>query len=253
MAFDELAAINSFWSSRLRGVFFPTEWFNRLTLDDAYRIQLGLIDRRCTAGECQIGWKVEQTTEQIREPVAFREPLFGCVLDCQRSGHVFRRRELISPGFEPGLCMHVSQQLGGDVSLLDVCRAVDAVYPALEIIENRGDFVQQTAVGVADNVRQKTIVIGNPVVLGGMELNNVEATVEINGTTVATGRGDAVMGNPLNSLVWLAHKLAEFGRGIRADDLIMTGSFTDALPIEPGERAYADFAGIGDVQACVLS
>ena len=44
----------------------------------------------------------------------------------------------------------------------------------------------------------------------------VAATVRINGETVATGRGDAVLGNPLNSVVWLARKLQEFGRGIRA-------------------------------------
>ena len=95
-------------------------------------------------------------------------------------------------------------------------RAIDAVYPSLEIIETRGDLAAQIAVAMADNAQQKTIMLGKPVPLGDLALDAVAATVRINGETVATGRGDAVLGNPLNSVVWLARKLKEFGRGIRA-------------------------------------
>jgi hypothetical protein len=35
-----------FWTARARGEFFPQAYFDRLTLDEAYRIQLALIDRR---------------------------------------------------------------------------------------------------------------------------------------------------------------------------------------------------------------
>ena len=68
---------------------------------------------------------------------------------------------------------------------------------------------------MADNAQQKTVVLGDPVPLGELALETVAATVRINGETVATGRGDAVLGNPLNSVVWLARKLQEFGRGIQ--------------------------------------
>jgi 2-keto-4-pentenoate hydratase len=101
---------------------------------------------------------------------------------------------------------------------------------------------------MADNAQQKTIILGSPVPLGELELDSVAATIQINGKTVATGRGDAVLGNPLNSVVWLARKLPEFGRGIRAGDLIMSGSFTRQFPIAPGDRIDADFVGIGNVR-----
>jgi 2-keto-4-pentenoate hydratase len=87
------------------------------------------------------------------------------------------------------------------------------------------------------------------VALGSLALEAIEATVQINGNTVATGRGDAVLGNPLNSVIWLARKLGEFGHSIRAGDLIMSGSFTRQFPIEPGDQIRVDFAGIGDVRA----
>jgi 2-keto-4-pentenoate hydratase len=251
MAFDERAAIDSFWSARDRGVFFPVEWFDRLTLDEAYRIQLGLIDRRCAAGERQIGWKVGLTAKPIQQQFGFHEPVFGCILESRRSGHVFRPDDLIKPGFEPELCLRVTQPLAGDVAVADARSAIDVVYPSLEIIETRGDLTAQIAVAMADNAQQKTIILGNPVPLGDLALDSVAATIRINDQTVATGQGDAVLGNPLNSVVWLARKLPEFGRGIRAGDLIMSGSFTRQFPLQPGDRVVADFAGIGAVQAAM--
>jgi 2-keto-4-pentenoate hydratase len=251
MAFDEQAAIGSFWQARERGVFFPAEWFDRLTLDEAYRIQLGLIDRRCAAGERQIGWKVGLTATPIQQQFGFHEPVFGCILESRRSGHGFRPDDLIKPGFEPELCLRVKHPLSGDVTVAEVRSAIDAVYPSLEIIETRGDLTAQIAVAMADNAQQKTIILGNPVALGDLALDEVAATVQINGKTVATGRGDAVLGNPLNSVIWLAHKLPDFGRGIRAGDLIMSGSFTRQFPIEPGDRIHADFAGVGAVQVAM--
>lgn len=252
MAFDEQAAIDSFWSARRRGVYFPPEWFDRLSLDQAYRIQLGLIDRRCAAGERQIGWKVGLTAKPIQQQFGFHEPVFGCILESQPSGHVFRAGELIAPGFENELCLRVKRPLAGDIGMAEARDAVDVIHPSLEIIETRGDFASQMAVALADNAQQKTIILGNPVPLGALQLDTVAVTVRINGNTVATGRGDAVLGNPLNSLIWLARKLTEFGCEIRAGDLIMSGSFTRQFPIAPGDRIHVEFAGIGDVQAGML-
>jgi 2-keto-4-pentenoate hydratase len=69
----------------------------------------------------------------------------------------------------------------------------------------------------------------------------------LNGSQIVTGTGDAVLGNPLNSVVWLAQKLTQFGRGIRAGDIVMTGSFVRQFPLAPGDRAEAEFSGIGPV------
>lgn len=179
--------------------------------------------------------------------------MFGCILASRSSGYVFRRNDLIQPGFEPELCLRVTEPLSGEVSMTAARQAEDVVFPALEIIETRGDLSAQIAVAIADNAQQKTIVLGNPVRLGAMGPDVVTATVQINGQTVASGGGDAVLGNPLNSVIWSAGKLAEFDRGIMVDDLIMSGSFTRQFPIAPGDRVYADFVGVGDVQTAMLA
>jgi len=252
MAFDANTAIDSFWQARARGEYFPRDWFDRLSLEEAYRVQLGMIARRVAGGERQIGWKVGLTAPAIQQQFGFHEPVFGCILQSEPSGHVFRRDELIKPGFESELCLRVGKQLSGNVDQLTVRDAIDAVYPSLEIIETRGDFTAQIAVALADNAQQKTVILGNPVSLGDKVLEAVEATVRINDQIVATGTGDAVLGNPLNSVLWLARKLTEFGRSIQPGEIIMSGSFTRQFPIEPGDRIHVSFDGIGDVRASML-
>ena len=67
MPIDLDAAVDEFWTARGRGEYFPSAYIGRLDLDDAYRIQLALIDRRVAAGERHIGWKVGLTAKPIQE------------------------------------------------------------------------------------------------------------------------------------------------------------------------------------------
>ena len=165
MAFDIPAAIDSFWQAAQRGDYFPPDWYDKLDLDAAYRIQLGLIERRCAEGERQIGWKVGLTAPAIQQQFGFHEPVFGCILHRDESGRVFRPDELIKPGFEPELCLRIGRDLTGSITPEAARGAIDMVYPALEIIETRGPFTEQIAVALADNAQQKTVVLGAGVAL----------------------------------------------------------------------------------------
>ncbi len=239
--------IEAFWQARQQGVYFPPAYYNKLAIDDAYAIQLGLIARRAAAGERQIGWKVGLTAKPIQQQFGFHEPVFGCVLDSKPSGHVFAPNDLIAPGFENELCLRLRVDLAGTISLDQARAAIDVVYPSLEIIETRGPFTEQIALALADNAQQKTVILGTPAPLPA-DLTAIEARVAINGETVATGTGDAVLGNPLNSIVWLAGKLGAYGRTLRAGEIVMTGSFTRQFPIAPGDRIETVFSGLGSVQ-----
>src|SRR6201992_853075 len=110
--------IEAFWQARLKGVYFPPAYFGKLSVDEAYAIQLGLIDRRTAAGERQIGWKVGLTAKPIQEQFGFPETVFGFVLGHVASGHVFPAGSLIQPGFECELCMVLAHDLppGADLA-----------------------------------------------------------------------------------------------------------------------------------------
>jgi len=243
------AAVAEFEGARSRAEYFPNAWFDRLSLDDAYRIQIALIDRR---GARRVGWKVGLTAVAIQQQFGVHEPVFGCLLADGRldSGHVFRRDELIEPGFENELCIVMGRDLAPGATPADVAAAVGRVHPAFEIIETRGDLTRQLALALADNAQQKAFVIGPAVERAALPaLDAVTVSVRINGAEVATADGSAVLGHPYNSIAWLAGKLAQFGERVKAGDTIMSGSFTRQFPLSAGDRIEAAFAGIGDVTA----
>jgi 2-keto-4-pentenoate hydratase len=250
---DLQLAVDEFWVARGRGEYFPAGYADRLNLDDAYRIQLALIERRCAAGERQIGWKVGLTSKAIQQQFGFHEPCFGCILETRPSGYAFVAAELSRPGFETEICMRLGRPLVGEVSLEEAGAAVAAVHPAFEITETRGD-PGQIALMLADNAQQRSVILGDPVALSpALRLDEVEARVELNGAVVATGVGAAVLDHPLNSVVWLARKLGEYGRSLRAGELVMTGSLVRQFPLASGDHARASFSGIGIVEVRIGS
>jgi 2-keto-4-pentenoate hydratase len=248
------AAAVAFEAAAANGEYFPQAWVDRLTVDDAYRILLARLQLRNGAAGRRVGWKVGLTARAIQEQFGVHEPVFGCLLadGIKQSGHVFRRDELIEPGFENELCIVLGRDLLAGATRDDVMAAVARVHPAFEIIETRGDLTGQLALALADNAQQKAFVLGAPVGPDALpELSQVEARLSINGVETATGRGDAVLGHPFNSIVWLAAKLAEFGEQLRAGDYIMSGSFTRQFPLGR-DRLECSFSGIGIVRASVV-
>jgi 2-keto-4-pentenoate hydratase len=245
------AAAVEFEAARARGEYFPTAWFDRLSLDDAYRIQLALIRK---SGARRVGWKVGLTSRAIQQQFQVHEPVFGCLLAEGKlaSGHVFRHDALIEPGFENELCIVMGSDLRPDATQADVAAAVTAVHLAFEIIETRGDLTRQLALALADNAQQKAFVLGPAMERAALpELDRVTVSVRIDGSEVASADGSAVLGHPYNSVAWLAGKLAQFGEQVRAGDFIMSGSFTRQFPLAKGDSIEADFAGIGRVTASV--
>ena len=249
------AAAQEFELARARGEYFPRAWFDRLTIHDAYRILLALISRRRGEGARRVGWKVGLTARAIQQQFGVHEPVFACLLaeGLVTSGHVFRRDELIEPGFENELCIVVDRDLPANATRSDVAAAVAQVYPAFEVIETRGDLPGQLALALTDNAQQRAFVLAEGVGRGDLpELSAVTVRVRINGTEVATATGDAVLGHPYNSVAWLASKLAQFDERICAGDYIMTGSFTRQFPLNRGDRIEAVFDGIGAVAASIV-
>src|SRR4029077_1013350 len=132
-------------------------WAGKLSLDDAYRIQLGLIRRR---GTRRVGWKVGLTSTAIQQHFGVHEPVFGCLLADSKleSGHAFRRGELIEPGFENELCIVMGRDLIPGATRGDMARSMPRVHPAFETIETPGDLTSQPPFGLADNAQQKAFV-----------------------------------------------------------------------------------------------
>ena len=63
----------------------------------------------------------------------------------------------------------------------------------------------------------------------------------VDGKPVAQGNGHLVLGNPLESLLWLARKLAASGEHLRAGDIVLTGTCTGITQVAAGQTFEARF------------
>jgi 2-keto-4-pentenoate hydratase len=66
---------------------------------------------------------------------------------------------------------------------------------------------------------------------------------------VATNTAAEVLGSPINSLAWVANHLGTRGLGLRAGDVVMTGSVSLLLRPKPGDTVRARFTRLGSVSA----
>jgi len=61
------------------------------------------------------------------------------------------------------------------------------------------------------------------------------------------GRSDAVLGNPVTAVAWLARKVDQFGVRLKAGDVVLPGACMRAFDAKPGDDFVAEFAGLGSV------
>jgi 2-keto-4-pentenoate hydratase len=126
---------------------------------------------------------------------------------------------------------------------------VDFVLPALEIIDSRiADWKITLADTIADNASSGAAVLGTrPVRLDGLDLALTGCLLHVDGELTATGAGGAVLGSPVNALVWLANTLGEKGIALEAGHVVLPGALTAAVPVCAGTAVTARFARLGPV------
>lgn len=256
MSIDLQRAIDDFWAARQPGGRYPLEYKDTLIQADAYRINLALLERHAARGEMQAGWKVGLTAEVIRKQFGLPEPLFACLFKHGRwqSGGTWKLAAMQGPGFENELCLILGDRLQGPgVTLERAGRAVKSVAPAMEIVETRGpNSLDGMMAMIADNGQQRAFVTGPEVPFDPVihDLGGASVEVYIDGIFQERAFGNAVMeSSPIASLVWLANKLAEFGRAVEPGEAVMTGSFTRQYKLDRPMRVEARFSPFGSAIA----
>ncbi|SFO37562.1 fumarylacetoacetate hydrolase family protein [Actinomadura madurae] len=217
-----------------------------LTPADAYAIQDSVIGRRLARGERPAGLKLGFTSKAKMEQMGVSEVIVGRLTDAMRvpdGGEVALDR-FIHPRVEP----EVAYRIARDVTPDDGELAVDAVAPALEIIDSRyRDFRFSLPDVIADNASSAGFVIGSwqP---AGVDLDDLAVRLTVNGDTVETGSTSAILGHPDRALPALLEIARRQGMALRAGDVVLAGGATAAAPFPPG-RVVADVAGLGSVSA----
>lgn len=229
-----------------------------MTMDDAYAIQNAWVKRKVANGRVVRGHKVGLTSRAMQLASNINEPDFGVLLDDMFyvDGAALPTERFIVPRVEVELAFVLGTDLKGPgVTLMDVLRATEYVVPALEIIDARFHQVDpETKVTrkvldtISDNAANAAIVTGGrPVKVDDVDLRWVGAGLVRNGIIEETGLALGVLNHPGNGVVWLANKLGSLGVGLKAGQVILSGSFTRPVFAQKGDVFCADYGALGTI------
>jgi 2-keto-4-pentenoate hydratase len=225
------------------------ESYPGLDAADAYQIQLRNIRRRSAQ---VVGHKVGLSSVAMQQMMGVDEPDYGHLLEDMRlvadvpvdAGRYCYPRVEIEVAFLLGADLP-----GQGCTEDDVLAATEAFAPSIELIDSRIlDWRISLADTIADNASSAGFVVGAArVEPGGVDIKAIDATLHRNGELVAQGRSDAVLGNPVTAVAWLARTVARFGVRLRAGHLVLPGACARAIDARPGDEFLASFTGLGDV------
>jgi 2-keto-4-pentenoate hydratase len=230
-----------------------TETDPGISLDEAYRIQLRIVEVKKSLGQVEVGKKIGLTSRAMQAMLGVDEPDYGHILNGMvvMEGEKIPAADLIQPRVEGELAFVLKEDLKGrGITLTDVIRSSEGVIPSLEIIDSRiVDWKIKLPDTVADNASSARIVLGGVITpISSLDLRTVGMVLEKNGEVVATAAGAAVLGHPAQAVAWLANKLAVYGITLRRGEVILSGSLTAAVPVTSADFIRADFGPLGDVK-----
>jgi 2-keto-4-pentenoate hydratase len=221
-----------------------------LDLADAYAIQSEVREMDLAAGAVLAGLKIGATSEAIQSMFGIDHPDFGYLTDKMvlRDGAHLDLGRFIAPKVEGEIAFRFAEDLTGPtVTAQDVLEATAEVLPALEVLDSR---IEDWRIGlvdtVADNASSALAVVGAGVPLGTTDLATARMRL-YSRHTVQEGQGSAVMGHPAESVACLVRILSEFGTGIKAGQLVLSGSWAAAVDLVPGDTVRASFGALGSV------
>ncbi|MFD7263913.1 2-keto-4-pentenoate hydratase [Streptomyces sp. NPDC059874] len=229
-----------------------TELYEGIDAQDAYEIQLLNVRHRThTEGARVTGHKVGLSSPVMQAMMGVDEPDYGHLLDAMelREDTPVPAAAYCAPRVEVEVGFVLGADLPGEgCTEADVLAATERVVPALELIDSRiADWRISIADTIADNASSAGYVIGEGRDPRELDLKAVEARLHSGRETLATGRADAVLGDPATAVAWLARTVARYGVPLRKGHLVLPGSCTRAVDVAAGRTYTADFTGLGSV------
>jgi len=227
------------------------------TLEEGYAIQ----EAFTAAWAAPVaGYKIGCVSPETQKVMGTTRPFLGRVFapTLLRSPAQVPAKAFHIRGMEPEFAFTMARDLPSRAAPYrrdEVADAVAAIHAALEIIDTRWTdwFKVGVASVVADNGANGALVLGPACAdWRAIDLPAARGVLRFDGKTIAEGTGSAVMGNPLDALVWAANDLSQRGFGLKAGDAVTTGTLAHVHFAEPGTHVVLDCGPIGTAEVTFL-
>ena len=207
-----------------------------LSLEDAYRVQDAAIKLRLKRGEVRSGVKMGLTSRAKAAQMGVFEPVYGRLTDGMlvQDGDSISHAAYCHPRVEAEVAYLLKSPMSGRLSPAEAMTHVEAVAPAIEIIDSRyRDFKFSLEDVVADNTSASGYVLG-PWAPPEIDMANLGMVLEFNGRAVEIGSSAAILGHPGRSLAEAARFAAETGDELKPGYIVLAGAAAAAVALEPG-------------------
>jgi 2-keto-4-pentenoate hydratase len=210
---------------------------------EAYLVQRKVNEARLLDGERPVGYKLGYTSRQMREQMGVTAPNYGLLTDRMLvPDGALAAPELLQPRVEPEVGLVLGRPLRGAVTRHEALAAVRHAVVCLEIVDSVwADYRFTAEDNTADGSSAAQVVVGPELPVLGAGLAHTGVLLHRNGELVASSAAAAASGHPVDSLVWLVHRLHETGTGLAAGMLVITGGLTAAVELRPGDAIEAVF------------
>lgn len=201
-----------------------------------------------------VGYKAGLTTLQVQQRFGVSAPIRGALLEKMllKDGAEVPAAFGARPFVEPDLVVEVGSSAIHDArTAQEVLASLRAVIPFIELADLLvADPSKITGPGIAiNNVGARLGVLGTPIpartdaAFADALRSMTVRTVDADGTSLASAPGAAILGDPLNAVIWLAADLKKDGITLRPGDLLSLGAFGNLQP-RPGRALRVVYEGL---------
>lgn len=227
-------------------------------MDDAYAVQNAIYRAKLERGRSVVGWKIGLTSKAMQYALNIDVPDSGILFDDMvfENEAIVPKGRFIQPRIEAEIAFVMKSPIGGvDVTRDEVVAATDYVAPSIEILDTRIERVDRETGKtrtvfdtISDNAANAGVVLGaERHAVNDIDLRWVGAITSRNGDVEETGLGAGVLNDPVESVVWLARRMAQYGQSIEPGQIILSGSFIRPVECPAGTQINADFGSFGSV------
>ena len=229
-----------------------------LSLDAAYAQALAVRHLRMERGEQPFGYKIGFTNRTIWPLYQVFAPIWGIVWDstlqhCDGDG-ALSLAHTCQPRLEPEIVFGMKATPPPEASFEELFDAIDWMAPGFEVVQSQlPDWTFKAADTVADSGLHARLLVGSRLPVRTFaadaaeldsQLAQASMTLSRNGKVVEQGQGHNVLNSPLRAL---HHFLGELracpgAPDLQSGDVVTTGTWTDAWPMEPEQRWDATFS-----------
>jgi len=226
-----------------------------LTTDHAYALQAEIARLREVRGERVIGYKVGCTSRPIQAQLGVKEPIFGRLwgTECHPSGVHLSSARYANLAVEGEMAVRLSKDLRREpLSAEEYREAIAEVFPVIEL--HHYVLPEAWLPGqwlIASNGMHAGFVLADAeTVCSGLPNFAHSLSIRINQVVVGAVEDAAALTCPIESLRWLAGRLAQFGLQLCEGQVILTGSPMKLYPVAAGSRIVVEAPPLG--ASCVL-